>query len=215
MQRIIIIIVLLLVGGVMASPCMAQEEVAGSNRYLLNEMSTGYYEEYEVIPGRDSPFLQWDEPRDTIRTGGRGRSATYQSDSHAGVPNYWRHRCSSCHKKEAHNNRHVTRNNIACRHCHGVEPIAGINHYNSPMNPIRRHAYVCAKCHQGASGSFAMYLVHEPAPLLAGTAESFPVLYWITWIMVAIAFFSFALFLPHTGLWMLRELFTRKKGGDE
>jgi len=74
---------------------------------------------------------------------------------------------------------------------------------------------VCAKCHQGASGSFAMYVVHEPSPLLAGTAESFPVLYWAVWIMVIIAVGTFALFLPHTGLWMLRELFTRKKNGGE
>jgi hypothetical protein len=61
-----------------------------------------------------------------------------------------------------------------------------------------------------------MYVVHEPSPLLAGTAGSFPVLYWAVWIMLGIAIGTFALFLPHTGLWMLRELFTRKnKGGEE
>ena len=215
MQRIPTLAAMLLVGVLLAAPCAAQQEVAGPNRYLLHEMSTGYYEEYEVIPGRDSPFRQWNAQPRGSSSGGRAISATYQADSHAGVPNYLRHRCASCHKAEARNNRHATRNNVACRHCHGNEPIAGVNHYNSPMNPIRRHAYVCAKCHQGASASYAMYLVHEPAPLLAGTAESFPVLYWAVWIMIAIAAGSFALFLPHTGLWMLRELFRRPKtGGD-
>jgi len=207
---------LLLMGALLASPCAAQEEVAGANRYKLQEMSTGYYEEYEVMPSRGSPFVQWNAPSQATTSGGRAPAATYQANAHALVPNYLHQRCESCHKAAAHNNRHATRRNITCRQCHGVEPIAGINYYFSPLNPIRRHASVCAKCHQGASGSFAMYVVHEPSPLLAGTAESFPALYWAVWIMVVIAVGTFALFLPHTGLWMLRELFTRRKeGGDQ
>jgi hypothetical protein len=216
MQRFARIVALLLTGVFLALPCAAQEEVAGSDRYRLREMSTGYYEEYEVMPGRSSPFLQWNAPATPDTLGGRAPAATYQADSHALVPFYGRQRCESCHKAEAHNNRHVTRRNINCRQCHDGEPIAGVNHYFSPLNPIRRHAFVCAKCHQGASGSFAMYVVHEPSPLLAGTSETFPVLYWAVWIMVIIAVGTFALFLPHTGLWMVRELFTRRrKGGGE
>ncbi|WP_319541761.1 hypothetical protein [uncultured Pseudodesulfovibrio sp.] len=206
---------LLLTGLFLALPCAAQEELAGTQRYTLREASTGFYEEHEVIPGRGSPFRQWNAPSGVISRGGSGKVATYQADAHAGLANYRHQRCESCHKEAAHNNRHATRRNIDCSQCHGTGAIAGVNYYFSPLNPIRRHAYVCAKCHQGASGSFAMYVVHEPSPLLAGTAESFPALYWATWIMLAIAFFSFALFLPHTGLWMLRELFTRKKEGDE
>lgn len=213
MQRTTILVALLLVSVFLAWPCAAQEEVAGADRYKLREMSSGYYEEYEVKPGRGSPFRQWNAPEGVVTMGGRGKAASYQADAHAGVPNYRHQRCESCHKKEARNNRHTTRRSIACVQCHGTEPIAGVNHYFSPLNPVRRHAYVCAKCHQGASGSFAMYVVHEPSPLLAGTAESFPVLYWVTWLMVVIALGTFALFLPHTGLWMLRELFTRKRKG--
>lgn len=216
MQRITIWVALLLAGVFLVQPCAAQEELAGANRYKMREASTGYYEEYEVVPRRGSPFVQWNTPSGVVTTGGRTSSATFAANAHALVPNYMHQRCESCHKVEAKNNRHTTRANIACRQCHGKEPIAGINHYFSPLNPIRRHAMVCAKCHQGASGSFAMYLVHEPSPLLASTAENFPVLYWAVWIMVVIALISFGLFLPHTGLWVLRELFTRKKqGGDE
>ncbi len=211
----IIYTALFLAGLVLTLPCAAQEEVAGADRYKLREASTGYYEQYEVLPSRGSPFVQWNAPAETVTTGGRAPAATYQADAHALVQNYRHQRCESCHKVEAYNNRHATRKNIACRQCHGLEPIAGINHYFSPLNPIRRHATVCAKCHQGASGSFAMYVVHEPAPLKAGTAKSFPVLYWAVWIMLGIAIGTFALFLPHTGLWVLRELFARKKeGGD-
>lgn len=215
MQRIIIHLALLLAGVFLSLPCAAQEEVAGANRYDKREASTGYYEEYEVMPSRGSPFVQWSGAKLPVTSGGRASAATYAADAHALVLNYRHQRCESCHQEAARNNRHATRKGIACRQCHGQEPIAGINHYFSPLNPIRRHAMVCAKCHQGASGSFAMYMVHEPAPLLAGTAESFPVLYWAVWIMVVIALGTFALFLPHTGLWMLRELFIRKnKGGD-
>ncbi len=215
MHRLIILIALLMTWVLAALPCAAQEEFAGANRYKLREMSTGYYKEHEVLPSRGSPFVQWNAPAQSVVAGGRAPTATYQINAHAMVPNYLHQRCESCHRAEAHNNRHVTRNNIACRQCHGLEPIAGINYYFSPLNPIRRHATVCAKCHQGASSSFALYVVHEPQPLLAGTATSFPVLYWAVWVMVIIAIGSFGLFLPHTGLWLLRELFTRKKkGGD-
>lgn len=213
MQRVTIYVALLMVGLLLALPCAAQEEVAGADRYKYREASSGYYEEYEVMPSRGSPFVQWNA--DASSLGGRPPAASFQVDAHALVPNYQHQRCEACHKEAAHNNRHATRRNIQCRQCHGSEPIAGVNHYFSPLNPIRRHALVCAKCHQGASGSFAMYVVHEPSPLLAGTAESFPVLYWAVWIMIVIALGTFALFLPHTGLWMLRELFGRgKQGGD-
>jgi len=216
MQRLTLSVALFLVGVLLALPCAAQEELAGADRYKLREESTGYYDKHEVMPSRGSPFTQWNAPSGVVTVGGRGKAASYQVDAHASVPNYRHQRCESCHKAEGQNNRHATRRNIACRQCHGTEPIAGVNYYFSPLNPIRRHAYVCAKCHQGASGSFAMYVVHEPSPLLAGTAESFPVLYWAVWIMVGIAVGTFALFLPHTALWMVRELFTRRrKGGDQ
>lgn len=215
MIRSTIWIALLMAIPFLSLPAVAQEEVAGTNRYTMREVSTGYYNEYEVMPSRGSPFRQWNAPTGLVTGGGRQSVATYSADAHALVPNYEHQRCESCHKSHALNNRHVTRTNVQCRQCHGNEPVAGVNHYFSPLNPIRRHAMVCAKCHQGASGSFAMYVVHEPSPLLAGTAQSFPALYWAAWIMVIIAIGTFALFLPHTGLWMIRELFTRKKeGGD-
>ncbi|MFW5498152.1 MULTISPECIES: cytochrome c3 family protein [unclassified Maridesulfovibrio] len=216
MQRFALYMALLIAGLFLAQPCTAQEELAGANRYKLREASTGYYQQYEVKPGRGSPFKQWNSPSGVISTGGRGSDASYQADAHALIKNYAHQSCENCHKVEARNNRHTTRNNISCRQCHAGEPIAGVNYYYSPLNPIRRHAYVCAKCHEGASASFAMFVVHEPSPIMAGTAESFPALFWAVWIMLAIAVGTFAIFLPHTGLWMLRELFTRKhKGGDK
>ena len=83
------------------------------------------------------------------------------------------------------------------------------------MNPIRRHAYVCAKCHEGASASYAAYVVHEPNPALSSTFKEFPVLAYAFWIMVVIAVGTFVLFLPHTFLWGIRELFIKKKKPKE
>ena len=79
------------------------------------------------------------------------------------------------------------------------------------MNPLRRHAYVCAKCHEGAGASFAAYLVHAPNPALITTKKSAPALFYAFWIMVGIAVLTFLVFLPHTILWGIRELFVKKE----
>jgi len=173
----------------------AQEEVASAiRRYKQYEASTGYYEEYEVLPP----------------TAAKVRIRTRLADSHQGIKFYQRRRCEDCHIKET-KDIHTVRANLTCRQCHGGEPIASIDHYFSPMNPIRKHAFVCAKCHQGASASYASYIVHTPNPALAGTRATFPVLYYVFWIMVAIAVGTFVVFLPHTILWGIRELFVKQE----
>ncbi len=198
----------------------AQEEVTSSYyKYREREASTGYYEEYEVKPFGPSPFIQ--------APGLTGRGMRYRSDeknvwnrrfladSHLGIPFYLNRTCESCHVEQA-GNMHTTRAGITCRQCHSSEPIASINHYYSLMNPIRRHAYVCAKCHEGASASFATYVVHAPNPAQEGTREVFPVLYYVFWAMVVLACATFVVFLPHTALWGIRELFAKKeKVSDE
>lgn len=198
---------------------LAQEEVAsGFYAYKALESSSGSYEEYEVRPSGRSPFRQWNETqRDTLRQRSGLRFGTDRStlaDSHVGIPFYETRTCASCHGDTVRNS-HAVRAGVTCRQCHGAEPVAGINHYFSRMNPIRRHAYVCAKCHDGASASFATYLVHEPNPASAGALVTFPALAWAFWIMIGIAVATFALFLPHTALWWLRELAgTRRKEGE-
>jgi len=79
------------------------------------------------------------------------------------------------------------------------------------MHPIRRFAVVCAKCHKGANASFAAYVVHEPNPALKTTQKNFPLLFYVFWAMAAIATGTFAIFLPHTILWGIREFWPNKK----
>jgi hypothetical protein len=219
--RIFVTLSVVAAGAVLLSPpASAQEEVASAiRRYKDREASTGYYEEYEVRPRRGRAFVEIPGVREGLfpysPTAAKVRVRTRLSDSHSGVPFYTVKTCESCHPGQALDI-HTVRANLTCRQCHGGEPIASIAHYYSSMNPIRRHAYVCAKCHPGASASYAAYVVHEPRPSQGSTLKTFPVLAYAFWIMVAIAVGTFVLFLPHTFLWGLRELFTKKeKKGSE
>lgn len=105
---------------------------------------------------------------------------------------------------------HTIRAGITCSQCHGMEPIAGINHYFSPMNLTRRHAFVCSKCHEGANNSYSTYVVHAPNPADLSTMNTFPMLFYGFWIIVTVAIGTFAVFLPQTFLWGVRDLFTAK-----
>ncbi|MBW2070884.1 MAG: hypothetical protein JRI89_06465 [Deltaproteobacteria bacterium] len=192
----------------------AQEEVASAiRRYKEREASTGYYEEYEVLPRRQRPLVGVPGISRGLfpysPSAAEVRVRTRLADSHRGIKFYRRRRCEDCHIIETRDI-HTTRANLTCRQCHGGEPIASINHYYSPLNPIRRHAYVCSKCHQGSSASFASYVVHTPNPTLVSTKKTFPALFYAFWIMVVLAVGTFVVFLPHTVLWGIRELFVRK-----
>lgn len=208
----------ILILGIMVagSPGSAQDEAASAiRRYKAYEASNGYYEEYEVLPKRQRPLITIPNIRQGLlpysTAAAQVRSRSRLADSHQGLRFYQGRQCADCHTAAAMDI-HTTRANLTCRQCHGGEPIASINYYWSPLNPIRRHAYVCSKCHQGASASYASYVVHEPNPAMAETFQKFPVLAYAFWIMIAIAAGTFVLFLPHTLLWGLRELFVKKEG---
>ena len=106
---------------------------------------------------------------------------------------------------------HTVRANLTCRQCHGGEPVASLEHYYSPLNPIRKHAFVCAKCHEGASASYAAYVVHEPAPGSPEARNTFPGLYYAYWFMLLLLAGTLAFFIPHTFFVGLRELFRKKR----
>ncbi len=193
----------------------SQEEVSSAiRRYRDLEVSTGYYEEYEVRPQRQRPFVvlpgvgRGAFPYSP--SGARVRIRSRLADSHRGLQFYDVQRCETCHPEQS-DDLHTVRANLTCRQCHGGEPIASIDHYYSPMNPIRRHAYVCAKCHEGAGASFASYVIHPPNPADIKALEEFPALFYVFWAMAAIAVGTFLVFLPHTFLWGIRELLARKK----
>ncbi|MFA4903800.1 MAG: hypothetical protein WC600_13780 [Desulfobaccales bacterium] len=195
------------------SAAPAQEEVTSPiRRYKDKELSTGYYEEHEVKPRRVRPYVGVPEvqrryspvtpyrPRAAIEPGVRSRL----EDSHAGIQFYEQRRCEECHVNEAGHS-HTTRGNLTCRQCHGAEPIAGINFYFSPMNPIRRHAYVCAKCHEGANVSFATFKVHEPKASDPATRKTFASLYYTNWFMYLLIVGTMVFFGLHTLIWVGKE----------
>jgi hypothetical protein len=193
----------------------AQEEVASAiRRYKDREVSTGYYEEYEALPHRQRPLVEIPGVRRGLfpysPAAAQVRVRTHLADSHQGIKFYENLRCQICHFNET-KDIHTTRANLTCRQCHGGEPIASINHLYSLLNPIRKHAYVCSKCHEGASASYASYVVHEPNPAMVGTLTSFPLLFYVFWFMVVLAVGTFLVFLPHTLIWGIRELFVKMK----
>ena len=194
----------------------AQEEVASSlRRYQDREASTGYYEEYEVLPSRQRrPLISVPGlSRGTFPyspTAARVRIRTRLADSHQGIKFYSVLRCEYCHAEQA-KDLHTVRANLTCRQCHGGEPIASIQHAFSSMNPMRRHAYVCARCHEGASVSFASYVVHEPAAGSLTAKKDFPVLYYSYWFIFLLLVGTLAFFIPHTFLVGVRELIAKVK----
>jgi len=219
-RKVLVNAILLMLAGLLVLPAgvPAQEEVASAlRRYKEYEASTGYYEEFEVRPRHQRPFVAVPGVRQGLfpysPTAAKVRVRTRLADSHLGIRFYQNRRCEDCHVEQTRDI-HIVRANLTCRQCHGGEPIASNDHYFSPMNPIRRHAYVCAKCHQGATASFAGYVVHAPNPSLTGTLKTFPILFYAFWIMIAIAVGTFAVFLPHTAMWGIRELFMKKENAE-
>jgi len=208
--------------GLLPAAASAQEEVTSAiRRYKEREASTGYYEEYEVKPRRNLPLVRRPErakPFPYSPSAAKVRLRTNLADSHRAVQFYEVKRCEECHVDQAQHS-HTVRGNLTCRQCHGGEPIAAINHYFSPMNPIRRHAYVCAKCHEGANVSFATFLVHEPPAGAAATRKTFPSLFYVNWFMYILIVGTLGFFLAHTGIWVTKELYLslreRKKPEEE
>ena len=210
-----------LLAGVMllANTASAQEEVASAiRRYKAYEASTGYYEEYEVLPRRQLPLVSVPGVRRGLfpysPTAASVRNRSRLADSHLGIKFYERRRCEACHVEQTRDI-HTVRANLTCRQCHGGEPVASINHYYSPLNPIRRHAYVCAKCHEGASASYASYIVHEPAAGSSLARTCFPVLYFAYWFMLILLVGTLAFFIPHSFLVGLRELLSKKRKAEK
>jgi hypothetical protein len=192
----------------------AQEEVTSAiRRYKEHEVSTGYYEEYEVLPRRQRPLVGVPGVRRGLfpysPTAAAVRIRTRLPDSHWGIKFYERRRCENCHIPETRDI-HTVRANLTCRQCHGGEPIASINHYYSPLNPIRKHAYVCAKCHEGASASYASYVIHGPPAGSPEAKKRFPALYYSYWSMLLLFVGTLAFFIPHSLMVGLRELFKKK-----
>jgi hypothetical protein len=196
-----------------SGPTFAQKEVTSPIYRYRERVATGYYEGYEVSPRRKRALFEAPTTRRGLVTFGSSsamvRLRARLPDSHRGLKFYYRTTCIECHPEQARNI-HSVRAGITCRQCHGPEPIPAINHYYSAMNPIRRHAYVCAKCHEGANASFADFYVHEPPGTALSTRESFPILFYASWGMLLLFLGTLAFFVPHSFMVGLRELFDIK-----
>jgi len=202
--------------GLLAAICLwvAPASQAADALHPYEAASTGYFRDSDSLPGSYRIYQTEQAGRlwGLGPGGGEVRRSSFSPDAHEGVDGYGWQSCASCHDEQRYS-LHSSRGNVTCVQCHRGEPIAGIQHYYSAMNPIRRHAYVCAKCHEGASASFATYVIHEPPPLARSTREEFPLFYYGVWFMVILAGGVFAIFIPYVTLWGFRELVGLFKGG--
>lgn len=190
-------------------PAQTQEEVTSAIYRYRERVATGYYEGYEVSPRRQRAVIKRPASRRGLFPFGSA-SAMVQirarlPDSHSGLKFYYRNTCIECHPQQARNI-HSVRAGITCRQCHGPEPIPSVQHYYSPMNSLRRHAYICAKCHEGANASFADFYVHEPPGTALSTRKSFPILFYASWGMLLLFLGTLAFFVPHSFMVGIREL---------
>lgn len=187
-------------------PANAQTEMPGS----------GFFRDQDTLPSNYRLYLQTGVGGGLWNLGpnrGRVKRSSFKANAHEGIAEYTPQRlCTECHKEEARD-LHQVRMGIRCRQCHLSLPIAGVQHYYSPMNPIRRHAYVCAKCHEGSTPSFAGYVIHEPSAIGIEARDQFPLLFYATWFMIILAGGVFAFFIPFTLLWLVREYGVKLAGG--
>jgi hypothetical protein len=184
-------------------------QVLAAAPHAYEAVSSGYFRDRDTLPGAYQQYRQSGEAGGALwglgPGGGDVKRSSFWADAHEGVVGYGARSCVSCHEAQRYS-LHSSRGNVTCVQCHRGRPISGIHHYYSALNPIRRHAYVCAKCHEGASTSFATYVIHEPSPLASSTAQEFPLFYYAVWFMAILAVGVFAIFIPYVILWGLREL---------
>ena len=195
----------------MASPAFGQtvstsKDMAGTGYYRDQDTLPGAVRFYRQLPGGEGGLWGLGPSRKKISR------ASVKLDAHDGVADFSPEiRCQKCHKPQT-KDLHGLRMGITCVQCHRSQPVAGIFYYYSSLNPIRRHAYVCAKCHEGATPSFASYVVHEPNPVSSEARAGFPLLYYGVWFMLILATGVFLIFLPYTALWWIREFIAKLRG---
>ncbi len=191
----------------LAPPVVAQTQTGAQG--------SGYFRDHDMLPSGYRLYIQTGIGGGIWGLGpnrGMVKRSSFKVDAHQGIDGYTSRRsCSSCHAEQA-KDLHGVRLGINCRQCHLSLPIGGGHQYYSPMNPIRRHAYVCAKCHEGSTPSFAGYVVHEPSAISPEARDRFPLLYYSVWFMLILAGGVFAFFIPFTVLWLLREYGARLTG---
>ncbi len=197
--------ILLLVPASYGQAAETPEDMAGTGYFRDQDTLPGSFRFYSQLPGGKGGLWGVGPSNDKIRR------SSFKMDAHDNVADFSSEvRCKTCHTVQT-KDLHGLRMGITCVQCHRSQPISGVYHYYSPLNPIRRHAYICAKCHEGATPSFASYMVHEPNPVTSEARKSFPLLYYSVWLMLILAVGVFLFFLPYTALWWIREFVVKLK----
>lgn len=122
--------------------------------------------------------------------------------------------CGSCHKEAVRTYRDTFHGQVTrlgfmrvatCSDCHGAHDVFPKADPRSMVSEARL-VQTCARCHEGATASFAQYDPHADR----GNRERNPVLYYAARFMHVLLIGVFAFFGIHTALWFSRGVPTRR-----
>lgn len=127
--------------------------------------------------------------------------------------------CGDCHQqaREAYEHNYhgkaalLGRETTAtCADCHGAHTVLALY---QPAESLP----ACRRCHPQANEQFASYRIHAQAMLNPDPddprATEFRILFWVTGFFTCLVVGVLAFFYTHTGLWFLRSLHERLRGG--
>lgn len=118
--------------------------------------------------------------------------------------------CGTCHAQSLETYRDTFHGQVTelgftrvatCAGCHGAHDVLPKDRPESRISDSRRLA-TCQTCHPGAPSRFASYDPHANSQ----DRERSPTVYWTAKAMTGLLIGTFAFFLTHTGMWLMREL---------
>jgi hypothetical protein len=127
--------------------------------------------------------------------------------------------CSECHPEALESYHHNYHGKVAllgyektatCADCHGAHTIRALYEAEESLP-------ACLRCHPEANEHFASYRIHASATLNPDPDDprstEFRIFFWVTLFFTLLVVGVLAFFYTHTGLWFLRSLHERLRGG--
>jgi len=126
--------------------------------------------------------------------------------------------CGGCHGEQLNTYRKTFHGKVTqlgyatvakCSDCHGAHKILPAGEKDSMISESRI-AGTCAKCHPGATASFATFYAHPEE----SDRAKYPLLFYVYFFMTSLLIGVFTFFFIHTFLWAYRALKVRLSGGN-
>ncbi len=127
--------------------------------------------------------------------------------------------CRRCHPEEAESYEHNYHGKAAllgyeqtatCTDCHGAHEVHALYDADEALA-------ACSRCHPQANEQMASFTIHAQETLNVApddpNADNYVLFFWVKLFFTVLVVSVLAFFYTHTGLWFLRSLHERLKGG--